>query len=1011
MTKRRLYSVLLLAFFSLFMVYPLAHVLLQAFVLEGSFSLHFFGVMLSTDLYRSVLFNSLNLAITVTGISSLIAYPLALSLSRYQIPLSSPLHAVLLAPLVVPPFVGVLGVRQLLSRFGSVNVFLLDAGLISTPIQWLGGGNILGIIALQVIHLVPILYLSIRASLENTHISLEEAAIMSGASQWSILRRITLPLSIPGWFSGATLVFIASFTDLGTPLIFEYRHVLSVQIYNMLSDLQENPVGYSFVVSTCVLSLSLFLISRASVFTGSFSGSGRSREGDSKRDLSPPFTVFITCAIVFYAATACVPQLAVILVALSDEWFMSVLPQRWTLGHFQEVMLHSLTARSLVISVVLSLLASLATIVVGFFTAYLVCRGRGWLRHVFEALSLIPLAIPGLVFAFGFIGAFAGTILDNRVNPFPLLIVAYTIRRLPAMVRSVTAGLQEASRSLEESALMVGAGPLTITRRITFPLIKRHLMVGAMLTFAYSMIEVSDSLFLALEAKFYPVAKAIYALMGRPDGLEVASALGVVVMVLMLITFYLSERISRGGTVKSTLRSILAFLFIAIATPAAAQTDELIILTPHWEGIRAEFALGFSKHWRQHTGRDISVRWLDVGGTSDIIKYVSGQFKESPQGIGIDLFFGGGADSFLELERQGLLAPVDVHPDVLNQIPQNLSGVPLYSPNRLWFANALSAFGLLYNKVAIERLNLPEARRWIDLAQPEFFDLVGAGDPRKSGSMHAMFEIILQGYGWDKGWKILQQIARNVRNFSGAASQIGKEVATGEVIYGIAIDTYAGDIIRQVGVDRLGFRLPEDFAAINGDCIAMLKGAPHEPVARAFIEFTLSEAGQRIWYSKKGSPGGPVHYELGKLSVLPSLYGTVEPASIFQGNPFTLPNILAYDADKAGNRWSLFNDLFGVFMIDLHHHLVAVDDPALLRGIPVSESEATALIGKHGWGSNKALRTELLKEWAELGARELPDSETIVTKFRWLPAALLGLMFAKVALSRLIRSRRPRTLC
>lgn len=1001
-SSTRPYQYMLLAFFAVFMLYPLSHVFLSAFSLEGAFSLHFFAIMFSTEAYRSYLINSLNIALAVTSVTTLIAYPLALMMSRFQLPKQAMLHALLLAPLVVPPFVGVLGVRKLFSRFGSVNVFLLDAGWITTPIQWLGGGNVIGIIALQVIHLVPLLYLTLRASLENAHISLEEAAIMSGASKLKVLRRVTIPLSIPGWFAGATLVFISSFTDLGTPLIFEYREVLSVQIYNMLSDLHENPVGYSFVVSTCVISISLFLLSQASVFSGSFAGSGRGREGRAGSTMSSMTTLLALAAIAAYGALACIPQMAVVLVALSKEWFMSVLPQSWTLAHFHEVLNHKLTTRSFIISVSLSLAASVLTLIVGYLTAYTVCRGRTRIRHLLEALSLVPIAVPGLVFAFGFIGAFSGTMLDNRINPFPLLVIAYSVRRLPAMVRSVTAGLQEANRALEEAALMVGASPGTVTRRITFPLIKRHLAVGALLTFAYSMIEVSDSLLLALESKFYPISKTIYAMMGRPDGLEVASALGVIVMVVMLSTFYLSERIARGRGLGRTVKlAILATLLWA--TPAKADTDEIIAVTPHWEAIRFEFTNGFSKYWKEKTGRDVSIRWLDIGGTSDIVKYITGQFGKTPDSIGIDIFFGGGADSFMELENRGLLAEVPVSEEVLSWIPQNIAGVPIYSPQKRWFANAINAFGLLYNRTAVLRLGLPEPRTWADLAKPEYFDLVGAGDPRKSGSMHAMFEIILQGYGWDRGWELIRQIARNVRNFSSSASQIGKEVATGEMIYGIAIDTYAGDTIRQVGDDRIGYHLPDDFTAINGDCIALLKGAPQQKAASAFIEFTLSDAGQRLWYAKLGQKGGPVKSELGKLPVLPTLYGQVEPSSVIKQNPFKMANVLAYDAEKAGLRWNLVNDLFGAFVIDVHQRLVRTEDVASIRGIPVSEAEALKLIGTSGWGENKALRTEYLRKWSAQGVEGLPIRQNFAERYRWLPGALFALSLAILLLKKLLR--------
>lgn len=1005
MNKRRFSALVLLSLFIVFMLYPLSHVLLGALFFQDRPTLRFFSVMFGTENYRDTVYNSLNIALSVTAISSLIAYPLALILARVRLPGTPALHAFLLAPLVVPPFVGVLGIRQLLGRFGSINVALLDAGIISSPIDWLGTGNALGIVILHIIHLVPILYLSIRASLENAHISLEEAAVMCGASRLRVLCKITLPLSLPGWFAGATLVFIASFTDLGTPLLFEYRDVVSVQIFNMLSDMHENPVGYSFVVFTCMLSLTLFTLSKASMLSGGFSGSGRGRQAKVLRSVSPPVQALLCTVLACYAALACIPQLVVIAVALSKEWFMSVLPQRWTMEHFYQVLQHPITTRSLLISTGLSIFASLATVLIGFFTAHTIMRGRAPLKHIFEVLSLIPIAIPGIVFAFGFIGAFSGTLLDNRINPFPLLIVAYSVRRLPAMVRTVCAGLQEASRSLEEAALMVGASPWRITRKITFPLVRRHLVVGAILTFAYSMVEVSDSLLLALETKFYPVAKAIYFLTGRPDGFEVASALGVVVMFLMLLLFYVSEFISQRAERKRSLLRI-AFLSLLLAQPAAAQptqaSDELVGVSPHWEGIRKEFGDAFSAKWKAATGRSVNIRWLDVGGASDIVKYIKGQFRKNPEGIGIDFVFGGGSDSLIELERYNLLGKPTIAPEVLAAIPPTLSGVPMYSKHGTWFANALSVFGILFNKTAIERLKLPTPSAWSDLADPRFYGYVAAGDPRKSGSMHAMYEIILQGYGWESGWRLLQRLGRNVRNFSGGASQIGKEVAVGEVIYGIAIDTYAGDIIRLVGEDRLGYVLPRDFAAVNGDAFGMLKGAPNPETASAFMEFVLSEAGQRIWYAKKGEPGGPKRFELGKLSILPSLYGKVRPASVIRENPFEMSNILAYDASKAGQRWTLVNDLFGAFIIDAHKRITGTSDLELLQGIPVSEDEAEKLLAKGPWGEDAALRTESLSRWSTRAREALPAPSGIFSRTKAIPGLVFGALLAFIIARRLL---------
>ena len=1004
MKPRHFVALAVLLFFAGTMVYPLSYVLSQAFVVEGVPSLAYFHTMLSSVFFRDVLFNSMNLAIAVTALSSIIAYPIALLMSRYDIPKRGYIHALLLLPLVSPPFVGALGVRQVFSRFGSVNIFLLHSGVIERPIQWLGSGSIIGIIALQTIHLVPILYLTISASLRSAHTSLEEAASLCGASRWQVLRRVIIPLSFPGWFAGATLVFIASFTDLGTPLIFEYRNVIPVQIYNMLSDLHENPVGYSLVVFTCMLCLGLFTLSQSAMSEGSYAGSARAKQVR----LNIPISTARRCTVSFllctYIGISTFPQLAVVVLSLSKDWFFTVLPSAWTFTHFYEVLSHPMTSHSLLVSIGLSLFASVLTVIFGFATAYLTARTRGFSSRAFELLSIIPLAIPGIVFAFGYIGAFAGTFLDNRINPFPLLIAAYSVRRLPAMVRSSSAGLAEANISLEEAAHVLGASPFYTTRRILIPLISRHLFVGAILTFAYSMIEVSDSILLAMEVQFYPVSKAIYALTARPDGLELACALGAIVMGIMLLAFFWSEWIS--GRAERKLRALCIIVCAAFLAPmsAFADDDELIAVSPHWEGIKEEFEIAFAESHHRKTGRSIKIRWLDIGGTSDIVKYLKTQHRATGGRSNIDLMFGGGTDSLMELARAGILQPTHLSSEVMSSLPERLGGVRLYDTERRWYTSALSAFGIVVNRIAAKQLNIPSPSTWKDLGDPIYFDMVGAADPRKSGSMHAMYEVILQGYGWNDGWNLLAKIARNVRSLSGTASQVGKDVGTGEVVVGIAIDTYAGELIRQFGVERIEFIAPSDYTSVNGDGIAVIAGAPHANLAKEFIEFTLSETGQKLWYLKAGVPGGPRRFEIGKLPILPSIYGSGPSNSVLKGAPDSWKNILAYDSLTAGNRWNLVNDLFGVFIIDVHERLVRVariSSPTPPPPMPVTEVEARTLSPNGLWGADATIRNVKLREWADVATRQLPREVTALDTIRWLPSAvvlafLIGLMLRRI---------------
>jgi iron(III) transport system permease protein len=124
-------------------------------------------------------------------------------------------------------------------------------------------------------------------------------------------------------------------------------------------------------------------------------------------------------------------------------------------------------------------------------------------------------------------------------NPFPIvmLIIAYSIRRLPYVVRSASAGLEQTSGQLEEAALNLGASTGTAIRRIVVPLIMANLIAGGILAFSFAMLEVSDSLILAQKEKHYPITAAIFNFFQRlGDGPYIASAMGVWAMVLLTVT-------------------------------------------------------------------------------------------------------------------------------------------------------------------------------------------------------------------------------------------------------------------------------------------------------------------------------------------------------------------------------------------------------------------------------------------------------------------------------------------
>jgi iron(III) transport system permease protein len=199
-----------------------------------------------------------------------------------------------------------------------------------------------------------------------------------------------------------------------------------------------------------------------------------------------------------------------------------------------------------------SLAATAITLVLAVWIGHVLVRKKFVGRALLDAMVMLPLALPGIVLAFGYLNCYADwgdslvkaglwkvNYLYPQANPVALLVIAYAVRRLPLMVRSAVAGFQQTSRTLEEAALSVGAGPLRTLGRITVPLIAANLVAGAILVFSMSMLEVSDSLILAQSDEFNPITRTIYRIYQGEysvTGESVACALGVWAMVFLAAT-------------------------------------------------------------------------------------------------------------------------------------------------------------------------------------------------------------------------------------------------------------------------------------------------------------------------------------------------------------------------------------------------------------------------------------------------------------------------------------------
>jgi iron(III) transport system permease protein len=323
--------------------------------------------------------------------------------------------------------------------------------------------------------------------------------------------------------------------------VFDYPRVTSVQIFYGLKDIGANPFPFALVAIMLFATTSLYAVGKGLFGRQSYAMMAKATAGGGPRRL--PFGPGLLCTAAFGGVffLAVLPHLGVILVAFSNDWHATVVPDALTLENFRLALGHDLTVPAIANSLRFAAISTVIDLILGVAIAYVVVRSRIPGRQVLDFLAMLPLAVPGLVLAFGYLAmAQEGKLfgfLNPTQDPTILLIIAYSVRRLPYVVRSAAAGFQQTSETLEEAAQNLGSPPLKAMIRITLPLITANLIAGGLLAFSFAMLEVSDSLILAQKQAYYPITKAIlelFQLLG--DGKFIASALGVWAMLFLGVT-------------------------------------------------------------------------------------------------------------------------------------------------------------------------------------------------------------------------------------------------------------------------------------------------------------------------------------------------------------------------------------------------------------------------------------------------------------------------------------------
>lgn len=431
----------------------------------------------------------------------------------------------------------------------------------------------------------------------------------------------------------------------------------------------------------------------------------------------------------------------------------------------------------------------------------------------------------------------------------------------------------------------------------------------------------------------------------------------------------------------------LVFLLCYRRPPEGPTGNQLVVLSPHPDSVQDEFFGAFCDWHKRQTGESCQVVRKDIGeGTQGQRTYIVEMFSKNPDGIGVDIFWGGGVDPYIELKKKRLLQAYRLPDDLLQAIPPRCAGQPVYDPEFEWYGAALSGFGIIYNKKYQKEAKLPAPETWEDLARPEMLGDIAIVDPRKSGVAHTLCEIMLQAYGWEKGFEVMTQMAGNCKRTYNSASDVPNNVALGEIIFGPTIDFYAWAQIVQNGPETIGFVMPKGLTVINPDAMGILKGAPNLELAKAFLRFTLSEDGQRLWLLPVGALGGPKRKAIGRISIMPTLHEKYAKECLVPIDPEVFKSGMDYDFGKAAARQAILNDLLGALLIDTNDDLSAGwralvaaksasgDRLKDFTAPPISEEEMMAL-AKDRW-KDDAFRNSKIAEWVKFARAKYKKVQT-----------------------------------
>jgi iron(III) transport system permease protein len=536
-----LVALAILVFFALFLILPVGSVFYSAFVnADGTLTLGHFGAFFSQSLMMEAFLNSLYVALTSALAAAFIAVPLAYFTVRFRFRGAVLIQTLGVLPLIMPPFVGAVAMQLIFGRSGSVNLLLDEWFGFTVPLM--DGLN--GVIFVEAIHYFPFILMNLTVSLRNIDGAMEEAAQNLGARGWRLFWRVIFPLALPGFIAGVSLVFVKVFDDLGTPLVLGATNLLAPQAYLRITQVGlDDPLGY--VISVIMIAFSILALwLSARVLQGrDYSTIQKGGSSIQRRTLSPLGSALAYGWIVVVLLVVLSPHIGVLLLSFAQVWSFAPLPDAYTLAHYATVFEDS--SSMIRNTLVYCGLAAGIDVILGVAIAYLILRTRLPARQWLDWIGSAALAIPGIVLAIGYLRFFKGVTVPFTdtllTSTWVLIMLAYSIRRLPYALRACYAALQQINVSLEEAAESLGASKLSTIRRVLVPLMVGGILAGFVTSFITAAVELSATILLTSAESQAPMSYGIYLYMQSAAGRGPGAALGVLEIIVVALGTWLSH--------------------------------------------------------------------------------------------------------------------------------------------------------------------------------------------------------------------------------------------------------------------------------------------------------------------------------------------------------------------------------------------------------------------------------------------------------------------------------------